>query len=76
MAFPPTCSIGEHFACHPVHTRGSLVTPNRCLIVKTEAYTREQVGKVVQLRAAVETLQLGPGVLDRLAAEGERGSLR
>jgi RuvB-like protein 1 (pontin 52) len=44
--------------------------------VKTEAYTQEQVGKVVQLRAAVEGLQLGPGVLDRLAAEGERGSLR
>jgi RuvB-like protein 1 len=48
----------------------------RCLIVKTEAYTQEQVGKVVQLRAAVEGLQLGPGVLDKLAAEGERGSLR
>ncbi|KAF8486481.1 RuvB-like helicase 1 [Gautieria morchelliformis] len=49
---------------------------DRCLIVKTEAYTQEQVGKVVQLRAAVEGLQLGPGVLDKLAAEGERGSLR
>jgi RuvB-like protein 1 len=44
--------------------------------VRTEAYTREQVGKVVQLRAAVESLQLGPGVLEKLAAEGERGSLR
>ena len=52
------------------------MNPNRCLIVKTEAYTREQVGKVVQLRAAVEGLQLGTGVLERLAAEGERGSLR
>lgn len=47
-----------------------------CLIVKTETYTREQVGKVVQLRAAVENLQLGPGVLDKLAEEGEKASLR
>ena len=44
--------------------------------MKTEAYTQEQVGKVVQLRATVEGLQLGPGVLQKLAAEGERGSLR
>lgn len=31
---------------------------------------------MVQLRASVEGLQLGPGVLEKLAAEGERGSLR
>ncbi|KIJ26942.1 hypothetical protein M422DRAFT_236317 [Sphaerobolus stellatus SS14] len=49
---------------------------DRCLIVKTETYTRDQVGKVVQLRASVEGLQLGPGVLEKLAEEGERGSLR
>lgn len=48
----------------------------RCLIVRTETYTREQVGKVVQLRATVENLQLGPGVLDKLAEEGEKSSLR
>ena len=49
----------------------------RCLIVRmdSEAYTCEQVGNVVQLRAAVEGLQLGPGVLEKLAAEGERNSL-
>lgn len=46
------------------------------MIVKTEGYTREQVGKVVQLRAVVEGLKLGPGVLERLAAEGEKSSLR
>jgi RuvB-like protein 1 (pontin 52) len=46
------------------------------MIVKTEAYSREQIGKVVQMRANVEGLKLGPEVLDRLAAEGERGSLR
>jgi RuvB-like protein 1 len=49
---------------------------NRCLIVKTDGYTREQVGRVVQVRANVEGLKLGEGVLDRMAAEGERGSLR
>lgn len=47
-----------------------------CLIVKTEAYTREQVAKVVQIRANVEGLKLGPNVLDRLAEEGEKASLR
>lgn len=49
---------------------------DRCLIVKTETYTREQVGKVVQLRASVENIQLGPGVLEKLAEEGEKSSLR
>ncbi|TDL18405.1 RuvB-like helicase 1 [Rickenella mellea] len=49
---------------------------DRCLIVKTEGYTRDQIAKVLQVRATVEGLKLGPGVLDRLAEEGERGSLR
>ncbi|KAG6915194.1 RuvB ATP-dependent DNA helicase pontin [Tephrocybe rancida] len=49
---------------------------DRCMIVKTEGYTREQVGKVVQLRAIVEGLKLGTGVLEKLAAEGEKTSLR
>jgi RuvB-like protein 1 (pontin 52) len=44
--------------------------------VKTEGYTRNQIGKVIQLRATVEGLKLGEGVTDRLAAEGERSSLR
>jgi RuvB-like protein 1 (pontin 52) len=46
------------------------------MIVKTEAYSREQVGKVVHLRSIVEGLRLGSGVLERLAAEGEKSSLR
>jgi len=48
----------------------------RCLIVKTEPYDRGQVAKVVNVRAIVEGLKLGPGVLDRFATEGERASLR
>lgn len=48
----------------------------RCLIVKTEPYDRTQVGKVVQVRANIENLRLGPGVLEKLAEEGARASLR
>ncbi|KAH7101359.1 DNA helicase [Auriculariales sp. MPI-PUGE-AT-0066] len=49
---------------------------DRCLIVKTMPYTRAEVAEVLKLRAQVEGLQLGEGVLDRLSQEGERGSLR
>lgn len=46
------------------------------MIVKTDGYPREQISKVVQLRANVEGLKLGPGVVERLATEGEKSSLR
>ena len=46
------------------------------MIVKTDAYTREQIGKVVQMRANVEGIKLLPDVLDKLAGEGEKSSLR
>lgn len=46
------------------------------MIVKTDAYTREQIGKVVQMRANVEGIKLYPDVLDKLAGEGEKSSLR
>jgi len=49
---------------------------DRCLIVKTESYSLDQISKVVQVRAMVEGLKLGPGVLERLAEKGERASLR
>jgi len=48
----------------------------RCLIVKTSTYNRDEVGKVVQIRAQVEGLKLGTGVQEKLAEEGERSSLR
>ena len=48
----------------------------RCLIVKTEPYTRDQVARVIELRTTVEGLTLGPGVLERLASEGAKRSLR
>ena len=46
------------------------------MIVKTDRYTRDEVGKFVQMRASVERLKLGEGVTDRLAAEGDKSSLR
>ncbi|KAF5309171.1 hypothetical protein D9619_012769 [Psilocybe cf. subviscida] len=49
---------------------------DRCMIVKTDAYTREQIGKVVQMRANVEGLKLSLEVVDKLAGEGEKSSLR
>lgn len=44
--------------------------------MKTDSYSLQEVAQVVQLRANVEGLKLGSGVLDRLASEGERSSLR
>lgn len=44
--------------------------------MKTEAYNQDDVAKVLQIRANIEGLKLGPDVLDRLAAEGARSSLR
>ncbi|KAN0111814.1 hypothetical protein V8E52_008194, partial [Russula decolorans] len=48
----------------------------RCMIVKTDGYTRDQVGRVIQLRATVEGLKLGKGVIDWLVTEGVKSSLR
>ena len=48
----------------------------RGLIVKTDPSNREQIVKVLQLRANVEGLRLGTGVLDRFASAGESASLR
>lgn len=55
--------------CHS--TRGC-----RCLIVRTDRYQEDAVAKVVQLRANVEGLKLGPGVLELLAKRGHESSLR
>ncbi|KAG8966764.1 RuvB ATP-dependent DNA helicase pontin [Tulasnella sp. 425] len=49
---------------------------DRQVLAVTEGYTKEQVAAVVQLRAQVEGLTLGQGVLDKVAGEGERASLR
>ncbi|KAM5537776.1 hypothetical protein V8D89_008544 [Ganoderma adspersum] len=49
---------------------------DRCLIVRTEPYNKDAISKVLQLRANVEGLKLGEGVLDRLATRGADSSLR
>lgn len=49
---------------------------DRCLIVKTDIYDSIQIAKVLQLRANVEGLRLGAGVIDRLVQEGDARSLR
>ncbi|KAI0368391.1 RuvB-like helicase 1 [Pilatotrama ljubarskyi] len=49
---------------------------DRCLIVRTAPYEKDAIAKVVQLRANVEGLKLGEGVLDRLAQKGVDSSLR
>ena len=48
----------------------------RCLIVRTALYDKESIAKVIQLRANVEDLKLGDGVLERLAQKGSDSSLR
>jgi RuvB-like protein 1 len=62
--------------CSPHAARLSHCVSNSCLIVKTDGYSRDQVAKVVQLRANTEGLKLGERVIDKLAFEGEKSSLR
>jgi len=49
---------------------------DRCLIVKTEPYRREEIRRVLEVRAGVEGLEVGEEALDKLANEGDKGSLR
>ncbi|PPQ98223.1 hypothetical protein CVT26_003394 [Gymnopilus dilepis] len=80
----PTVILATNRGMSVVRGTDDIVSPHgipvdlldRCMIVKTDAYTREQIGKVVQMRANVEGLKLSPEVLDKLSAEGEKSSLR
>ena len=47
-----------------------------CLIVKTDIYDSNQIARVLQLRANIEGLRLGAGVIERLVQEGDARSLR
>lgn len=44
--------------------------------MRTAPYEKDAIAKVVQLRANVEGLKLGEGVLERLAQKGHESSLR
>ena len=48
----------------------------RCLIVRTAPYDKDAIAKVLQLRANIEGLKLGDGVLNRLSTKGVDSSLR
>ncbi|KAG8888465.1 RuvB ATP-dependent DNA helicase pontin [Tulasnella sp. 332] len=49
--------------------RGTTDVTGECLIVKTEGYSQEEVAAVVQVRAGVEGLILGPGVIEKYALQ-------
>lgn len=54
----------------------TITTCPSCLIVKTDIYDSNQIAKVLQLRANIEGLRLGTGVIERLVQEGDARSLR
>jgi RuvB-like protein 1 (pontin 52) len=49
---------------------------DRCMIVKTQLYTRDEIRRVIEIRAKTESIALAVDALDRLADEGEKTSLR
>ncbi|RXK36805.1 RuvB-like helicase 1 [Tremella mesenterica] len=49
---------------------------DRCMIVKTVSYNREEIRRVLEIRIRVENLSVKPEALDKLADEGEKSSLR
>jgi len=49
---------------------------DRCMIVKTSLYSRDEIRAVLDLRSRVEGIILKAEALDKLADEGERSSLR
>ncbi|KAL7421518.1 RuvB ATP-dependent DNA helicase pontin [Cryptotrichosporon argae] len=49
---------------------------DRCMIVKTAPYARDEIRAVLETRARAEGLTVQPAALDRLADEGARASLR
>ena len=53
-----------------------LISIQRCLIVKTDAYSKEQTGKVMQLRGDVEEIKLSLAIAEQLSVVGEKSSLR
>jgi RuvB-like protein 1 (pontin 52) len=49
---------------------------DRCMIVKTQSYTRTEILSVLETRARVEGIQLKREALEHLADQGEKTSLR
>jgi RuvB-like protein 1 (pontin 52) len=49
---------------------------DRCMIVKTEPYSRSEIRTVLETRCRVENINVAPEALDKLADEGAATSLR
>lgn len=49
---------------------------DRCMIVKTEPYARDEIRTILETRCRVEGLSVQPAALDQLADEGTKSSLR
>ncbi|CEH16825.1 -like helicase 1 [Ceraceosorus bombacis] len=49
---------------------------DRCMIVRTLPYTKEEIKEVLKLRARIENLNLNEDALDLLTEEGVKSSLR
>lgn len=49
---------------------------DRCMIVKTEPYSRDEIRLILDSRCKVEGIAVAPEALDKLADEGEKSSLR
>ncbi|WVQ82272.1 RuvB-like helicase 1 [Cryptococcus sp. DSM 104549] len=49
---------------------------DRCMIVKTQLYSRDEIRRIVEMRCKVEGISVSAEALDRLADEGEKSSLR
>jgi RuvB-like protein 1 (pontin 52) len=49
---------------------------DRCMIVKTQSYTRDEIRVVLETRARVEGIVLKKEALEHLADRGEKTSLR
>jgi RuvB-like protein 1 len=49
---------------------------DRCMIVRTVPYNREEIEVILKLRCKVEGLKMSEEVVKRLAEEGGRTSLR
>merc|ERR1711939_939385 len=49
---------------------------DRCMIVRTMPYSRDEIRDVLRLRARVEGLTIAPDALEKLADNGTKTSLR
>ncbi|WWC61628.1 RuvB-like helicase 1 [Kwoniella dejecticola CBS 10117] len=49
---------------------------DRCMIIKTSLYTKEEIYKILELRCKVENINITPQALTNLSEQGEKTSLR